>query len=154
MESSAIGPLFRRAVGGSAAAWFVGFGSWAMVGPQSFFDTVATFRPYNQHFVQDIGAFQIGLGSVLLLVALFPEAGARAVGLVGMGIGSAAHLVSHLLGADLGGRTAAGGVAASDAELLACRAAGDRGPGNPRRSAWSVNRFHQWMRQGGGRGCR
>jgi hypothetical protein len=74
-----------------------------MVGPKSFFETVATFEPYNQHFVQDIGAFQIGLGAVLLLAVVWTQADALTVGLVGVGIGSAAHTVSHVIGRELGG---------------------------------------------------
>lgn len=93
-----------RVVGGAGAVSFVGFGVWAMAVPRSFFERLATFEPYNQHLIQDIGAFQIGLGSVLLLAVLFPGAGALAVGLVGTGIGAGAHLVSHVVGRDLGGR--------------------------------------------------
>lgn len=74
-----------------------------MVDPPSFFAALATFEPYNQHFLQDIGAFQIGLGSVLLLAALARASGLAAA-LLGVGIGSALHTVSHVLGRDLGGR--------------------------------------------------
>ena len=82
---------------------FLALGVWAMADPESFFDRVATFEPYNQHFVQDIGAFQIGLGVVLLLAAQREQPDALAVALLGVGIGSAAHVVSHLIGHDLGG---------------------------------------------------
>ena len=95
---------FVRAVGVAGAASFVGFGVWAMAFPRSFFERLATFEPYNQHLIQDIGAFQIGLGSVLLLAVVFPGAGAPAVALVGAGIGAGAHVVSHVVGRDLGGR--------------------------------------------------
>ena len=94
---------FSRVVAGVGAAFFVGSGLWAMVDPRSFFDAVATFDPYNQHLIQDIGAFQIGLGAVLALAVAFERAGALAVGLVGVGVGSAAHVVSHAVGTDLGG---------------------------------------------------
>ncbi len=86
-----------------AGALFLAFGLWAMVAPESFFDAVATFEPYNQHFLQDIGAFQIGLGAVLLLSVVAATAGAVTVALLGVGVGSAAHVVSHLVGRDLGG---------------------------------------------------
>ncbi|MEX0756876.1 MAG: hypothetical protein WD204_02905, partial [Acidimicrobiia bacterium] len=82
---------------------FLIFGLWAMIAPQSFFDSVAVFEPYNQHFVQDIGAFQIGLGAVLALAWFSRGADAIAVGSIGAGIGSLAHAVSHIAGADLGG---------------------------------------------------
>jgi hypothetical protein len=48
---------------------FLVFGAWAFADPESFFDEVATFEPYNQHLIQDVGAFQIGLGAVLLIAA-------------------------------------------------------------------------------------
>ena len=97
------GPRIVATVGGVS---FVGLGLWAMVAPQSFFDVVATFEPYNQHFLQDVGAFQIGLGAVLLLALRQPALSGLAVALLGVGIGNAAHTVSHVLGIDLGGKPA------------------------------------------------
>ena len=85
-----------------AGGFLVAFGVWAMFAPVSFFDQVATFEPYNRHLIQDIGAFQIGLGLVLLLGAMLADSMATA--LIGVGIGSLAHTGSHLLGLDLGGR--------------------------------------------------
>ena len=64
---------------------------------------MATFEPYNQHLLQDVGAFQLGLGAVLLLAAVVPRADALAVALVGTGMGSAVHVASHAIGHDLGG---------------------------------------------------
>lgn len=87
-------------------AGLVALGLWAMVDPQSFFDNVAHFEPYNQHFLQDVGAFQVGLGAVLLLAGLVPRLDALTVALVGVGIGGALHAVSHVIGIDLGGRPA------------------------------------------------
>jgi hypothetical protein len=95
---------FPRAIGVLGGFSFLASGLWAMIAPESFFDAVATFEPYNQHFVQDVGAFQIGLGAVLLLAAIRPRADALAVGLIGVGVGSAAHVVSHVVGHDLGGK--------------------------------------------------
>lgn len=81
-------------------------GLWAMVDPQSFFERVAMFEPYNQHFLQDLGSFQIGLGAVLLLAGLLSNLDALTVALVGVGTGGALHAVSHVIGIDLGGRPA------------------------------------------------
>ena len=81
-------------------------GLWAMAAPQSFFEQLALFEPYNQHFLQDIGAFQIGLGATLLLAGLMPRLTALTVALVGVGVGAAMHALSHLLGIDLGGKPA------------------------------------------------
>ncbi len=95
-----------RVAAAIGAVAFLPFGAWAMVAPRSFFDAVATFHPYNQHLVQDIGAFQLGLGVVLLIAALRPTTDALGVALVGCGIGAAAHVVSHVIGHDLGGKPA------------------------------------------------
>ncbi len=80
------------------------FGLWAMIGPSSFFEQVARFEPYNQHLIQDVGAFQLGLGAVLLLALRYSDS--LASGLLGVGIGSSAHVVSHAVGTDLGGTPA------------------------------------------------
>jgi hypothetical protein len=83
---------------------FVALGVWAMVEPTSFFSTVALFEPYNQHFLQDIGAFQIGLGAVLLLAGLPIRFDGLSLALIGVGIGAALHAVSHVIGRGLGGK--------------------------------------------------
>jgi hypothetical protein len=88
----------------AAGVFLLAFGIWAMAAPRSFFDAVALFEPYNQHFLQDIGAFQIGLGAVLLLPEWRPASDGLAVALLGVGIGGAAHTVSHVIGIELGGR--------------------------------------------------
>ena len=95
-----------RAAAGVGAAAFLPFGLWAMVDPRSFFERVAEFHPYNEHLLQDVGGFQLGLGAVLLLVALRPQIDALAAGLLGTGVGAAAHAVSHVIGHDLGGKPA------------------------------------------------
>jgi len=97
---------YSRGIAIGAGAFFVLAGIMAMASPRSFFDSFATFEPYNQHFVQDIGAFQIGLGAVLLLAAFSQRADALSAALIGVGIGSAAHVVSHVGGHDLGGKPA------------------------------------------------
>lgn len=103
MPTGASDRLARLAAGVGAAA-FLPTGLWAMVHPRSFFEQVAEFHPYNQHFLQDIGAFQLGLGAVLLLVALRPRVDALTAALLGTGAGGTAHALSHVLGRDLGGK--------------------------------------------------
>ena len=92
-----------RAVAIVGGVTFIAVGVWAMVDPVSFFEAIATFEPYNQHFVQDLGAFQIGLGAVLLLAGIPGRADGLTVALVGVGVGAALHAVSHIVGRDLGG---------------------------------------------------
>jgi uncharacterized membrane protein len=92
-----------RAVAIVGGVTFIAVGVWAMVDPHSFFEAIATFEPYNQHFVQDLGAFQIGLGAVLLLAGVPGRADGLTVALIGVGVGAALHAVSHIVGRDLGG---------------------------------------------------
>lgn len=91
-------PPAMAVVGG---VMFGGFGLWAMVSRSSVFDQLAAFDPYNQHFLQDIGAFQIGIGAILLAIRFLPDGLTAA--LLGSAVGAGAHTVSHLLGTDLGG---------------------------------------------------
>src|SRR5687767_2124837 len=77
-----------------AAVFFIAFGLWAFLDARAFFDEVATFEPYNEHFVHDIGAFQIGIGA-MLAVALWRRTDAIFAALAGAGIGSAFHAAAH-----------------------------------------------------------
>ncbi|MDQ4143357.1 MAG: hypothetical protein M3198_06370 [Actinomycetota bacterium] len=95
---------FARVVAIGAGVMLVAFGAWAFFSPRSFFDTVATFEPYNRHFIHDIGSFQIGLGAVLLLSAYLRDA--LLVALSGVAVGSVFHFVSHLIDRDIGGKPA------------------------------------------------
>ena len=97
---------FPKIIAIAGALAFVPFGVLAMAAPETFYDQLAVFDPYNQHFIQDIGAFQIGLGAVLLLATFRPRWTSMTVALLGSGVGGAAHAVSHIIGRDLGGRPA------------------------------------------------
>jgi hypothetical protein len=74
-------------------------GLWAFVAPRSFYDAVATFPPYNIHFIHDIGAFTIGVGVVLAL-AVRGWSAMRAA-FIGSGVGATVHFVSHVIDYDL-----------------------------------------------------
>jgi hypothetical protein len=102
-DRSAVGYTPPRVVSIVGGAGFVALGVWGMVSPQSFFEAVAKFEPYNQHFLQDIGAFQIGLGVILLLAGLSGRADGLTIALIGVGVAAAFHTVSHVVGRDLGG---------------------------------------------------
>jgi hypothetical protein len=56
-----------RTLMGLAGLLLLGAGPWAMLAPGSFYATIATYPPYNVHFIHDIGAFQLGLGACLIL---------------------------------------------------------------------------------------
>jgi hypothetical protein len=95
---------FPVLVAGVVGVMFVVLGLWAFVAPQSFFDTTATFEPYNPHFLHDIGSFMLGLGAVLLLATRMSDG--LGVALWGVGVGNAFHLISHVMDTDLGGKPA------------------------------------------------
>jgi hypothetical protein len=77
-------------------------GLWGFVHPRSYYQVLATFPPYNEHLIRDIGVFTLGLGAVLLLALLWRDALLAA--LVGVGIGTGAHGISHAVDLELGGR--------------------------------------------------
>jgi hypothetical protein len=85
------------------AVVFLVFGLWPFFDPESFFDDVAEFEPYNAHFLHDIGAFQIGIGATLA-IALWRRTDAIFAALAGAGIGSAFHTAAHFRDNDLGGQ--------------------------------------------------
>ncbi|MCH7952949.1 MAG: hypothetical protein IIC25_03600 [Chloroflexi bacterium] len=78
-------------------------GIWALIDPSSFFDNIADWPPYNRHFIHDIGAFQVGLGTVLLF-ALIWQGDAVLAALGGAAIGGTLHWIAHITDEELGGR--------------------------------------------------
>jgi len=74
-------------------------GIWALGWPEGFSEAVAF--PPHRHFVHDVGAFQLGIGATLGLAAIWADAAAVAV--AGYAVGAAAHTVTHVVDADLGG---------------------------------------------------
>lgn len=89
-------------VSAAIGAFLLALGLWALVSPSTFYEQLATFPPYNEHLFHDIGAFQAGLGAVLLL-ALW-QRDALGITLLGVGVGNVLHFVSHVVDRDLGGR--------------------------------------------------
>ena len=88
---------------GIGAVFFVGPGLWAFFDPQGFYDELATFEPYNEHFIHDIGAFQIGIG-VALASAIWRRNDALLAALLGAAVGSIFHTIAHFIDHDLGGK--------------------------------------------------
>ena len=91
-----------RVVAMVGAGFFLIGGLWAAFAPESFYEQLAVWPPYNVHFIHDIGAFQIGLGACLVL-ALFSD-NALLVVLGGAGVGQAVHAWAHVIDRDQGGR--------------------------------------------------
>ncbi len=92
-----------RSVAVVGAAFFGITGLWAFIDPRGFYEALATYPPYNEHLFHDIGAFQIGL-AVALLAGLAWKSG-LGVALAGASAGATVHSVSHVMDADLGGRS-------------------------------------------------
>ncbi len=95
-----------------AGVFFLAIGVWAFSAPSSFYDQIATFPPYNRHFLHDAGAFQIGIGASLLASLRWRDA--QFVALIGAAAGSSMHALSHVIDhtwRNLGGKD-------SDAPLL------------------------------------
>jgi hypothetical protein len=95
--------MFVRVVTMAGVLFFVVTGSWAFVDPSSFYDELATFPPYNRHFLHDIGSFELGLGAALALAAL-GWSGLR-VALSGAAAANVLHAISHIVDSDRGGRS-------------------------------------------------
>lgn len=75
-------------------------GMWALLSPASFADAVDF--PNHEHFLHDIGAFQIGLAAVLLLALIWEDS--LAVVLAGFLVANTVHTVNHVTDLDLGGQ--------------------------------------------------
>jgi PPOX class probable F420-dependent enzyme len=77
-------------------------GTWSLFWPQSFAEFVDF--PYHEHFLHDVGAFQIGIGSTLLLALIWSDALATA--LAGFLLANTIHVVNHVEDLHLGGNVA------------------------------------------------
>lgn len=75
-------------------------GAWALTAPDSF----AEFAGFelHRHFVHDIGAFNVGFATTLLLATAWTDA--AAVALAGFFVGNTAHTVNHVVDLEVGGR--------------------------------------------------
>ncbi len=87
-----------------AALFYVGGGVWAFAAPQSFYDVVATYPPYNAHLFRDIGAFLLGLGAAQIGALVWRDV--RFVALLGGSVAAVFHWVSHVVDRHEGGTAA------------------------------------------------
>jgi len=90
-----------RLLAGVVGAFYLFTGAWAFLFPPNFYATVAGFAPYNLHLLHDVGAFQIGMGTVLFVAALAGKGLVPA--LIGVLAGSLVHLLAHVKDIGLGG---------------------------------------------------
>lgn len=77
----------------------LGIGVWCLADPRSFAEVVQF--PEHEHFLHDVGAFQVGLGLMLLLALIWSDALATA--LAGYIVANTIHTVNHIVDLDLGG---------------------------------------------------
>jgi hypothetical protein len=77
-------------------------GVWAFGWPRSFYDTIATYPPYNLHLFHDAGAFQLGIAAALAAALVWRDA--LTVALFGGTVGCGIHAISHFLDRDIRGR--------------------------------------------------
>ena len=96
--------LVSTLVVGFFGAFTLALGLWAILDTTSFYDNIAEFPPYNEHFLHDLGAFQIGLGSALVFAVVW-KGDAILAALGGGAAGAIAHGIVHITDEDLGGRT-------------------------------------------------
>ncbi|HEX6684109.1 MAG TPA: PPOX class F420-dependent oxidoreductase [Candidatus Limnocylindrales bacterium] len=94
--------IFATAVLVTTEGLTLASGVWMLASPRSFAD-FADFAGfgYHQHFIHDIGAFNIGIGTTLLLAAAWADA--AAVALAGFFVSSTAHTVNHIVDLGTGG---------------------------------------------------
>jgi hypothetical protein len=91
-----------KVVAALAGLFYLTFGVWAFAAPESFFENIASYPPYNEHLIHDLGAFQIGIGVAALAGLLLSDA--LAAVLAGVAAGSLMHGISHIVDHGLGGR--------------------------------------------------
>jgi hypothetical protein len=61
--------MTARVLGAIIGVFYTVTGLWSFFLPANFYSTVADFTPYNLHLLHDVGAFQVGMGVVLLAAA-------------------------------------------------------------------------------------
>jgi PPOX class probable F420-dependent enzyme len=99
---SGIARVYLVTVTALAGAANVVVGIWCLIDPSSFADVVKFHE--HQHFLHDVGAFQLGLGSTLLLALIWADALATA--LAGFLVANTVHTVNHAMDLDQGGSAA------------------------------------------------
>ena len=50
----------------------LGLGVWMAVAPESFFDAIGGFGPFNDHYVRDVSTFYLALGVGLVVASRRP----------------------------------------------------------------------------------
>ena len=77
---------------------YSGLTLWMFVDPQSFYDVIGPYGPFNSHYTRDSAAFQGGIGIAALAAVRW--AALRPGAAVALSGATALHLVSHLIDFD------------------------------------------------------
>jgi PPOX class probable F420-dependent enzyme len=96
------GRAFVAAVTSIAGLLTLAAGVWALASPSSFAEAVAF--PNAEHFLHDLGAFQIGIGVTMLLAPGWRDG--LVLALTGFLVGNSIHAVNHAVDQHLGGHAA------------------------------------------------
>lgn len=91
---------YVMAVAVLAGVGMLAAGVWSLAAPRSFAELV-NFE-YHEHFLHDLGAFQIGIGVTVVLAVVWSDS--LATVLAGFLVANTVHSVNHVVDADLGGR--------------------------------------------------
>ena len=73
-------------------------GVWTFVSPGSFYDVVATYPPENDHFLKDVGSWNLALGLAALIAARTPSWQRGMLGV--LAVLYAFHALSHGIDVD------------------------------------------------------
>jgi hypothetical protein len=90
-----------KLIAGIAAVFYLGVGVWAFAAPLSFFENIGPYPPYNEHFIHDVGAFNLGLGAAAIAGLLFSDA--LVAVLTALAVASVMHEIAHITDRLLGG---------------------------------------------------
>jgi PPOX class probable F420-dependent enzyme len=99
-ENRPRGGAFVAVVTLFSGVFMAGAGVWALAWPRAFAEFVKF--GYNEHFLHDAGAFQIGIGLGLLLAVIWRDA--LALALAAFLVANTLHAYNHAIDLDIGGR--------------------------------------------------
>ena len=81
-------------------------GVWAFLSPGSFYDAIAKYPPENDHFLKDIGSWNVALGLAALIAWRTPSWRRGMLGVLDVQYGL--HAISHGIDLDQADSDAAG----------------------------------------------
>ena len=90
-----------KLIAGIAAVFHLGVGLWAFAAPLSFFTDIGPYPPYNQHFIHDIGAFNLGLAAAAIAGILLTDP--LVTVLTALAVAAVMHEIAHITDRLLGG---------------------------------------------------